>query len=76
MFAFGDRLRKLREERGITQSGLGEAIGVRQSTISEIERGSNQPSMVVLRKLADFFGVKPGYFLDDEPVEVAVEVAA
>lgn len=65
MDAVGERLRKLREERGMTQSELGRKIGVRQSTISEIERGSNLPSVPVLRRLADLLEVRPGYFLDE-----------
>ncbi len=75
MHSIGERVRTLREARGITQIGLGDAIGVRQSTISEIERGSNQPSVPVLYKLADYFGVKPGYFLDGEPVLSEAEMA-
>lgn len=71
----GERVRKLREQRGLKQHELGNAIGVRQSTISEIERGGNQPSVPVLCKLADYFSVKPGFFLDDDPVAVAAEAA-
>lgn len=76
MNSIGERVRKLREVRDISQNELGDAIGVRQTTISEIERGGNQPSVLVLRKLAEYFGVKPGFFLDDEPVKFMTEVEA
>ena len=72
MDSVGERVRKLREERGLTQSELGDAIGVRQSTVSEIERGGNQPSILVLRKLSEHFKVNPGFFLDDVPAVAEV----
>lgn len=67
MDTVGERVRKLREERGISQEELGNAIGVRQSTISGIERGANEPSIQVLRALAKYFEVQPSFFLDEEP---------
>jgi transcriptional regulator with XRE-family HTH domain len=39
MKAFGKRLRQLRKEQGLSQADLGEAIGVNQSWISELEHG-------------------------------------
>lgn len=67
MSRIGVRIRKLREEQGISQQALADAIGVQQSTISEIERGSNQPSWKTLHKLAQFFDMQPGQLID-EPV--------
>lgn len=76
MNSVGDRVKKLRNERGMTQSELGAALNVAQTTISEIERGGNDPSLPVLRALADFFGVRPGYFLDDQPTQATANVGA
>ncbi|MDE1139935.1 MAG: S24 family peptidase [Paraburkholderia tropica] len=42
MNTFGDRVRKRREELGMSQEGLGKAAGISQSTIAQIERGRNQ----------------------------------
>lgn len=75
MKTVGERLKELREDRGLTQSELGDAIQVRQTTISEIERGSNMPSLRVLYKLADFFNVQPGHFLDGAIEVSRAEVA-
>ena len=36
------QLKRLREEAGLTQSELAEAIGIRQATISDLERGTSQ----------------------------------
>lgn len=63
----GVRIRELREEQGISQQVLADSIGVKQTTISEIERGNNKPSWKNLQKLAQFFGV-PLSQLIDEPV--------
>jgi transcriptional regulator with XRE-family HTH domain len=76
MNSVGERVRKLRNERGLTQLQLGEAIKVRQTTVSQIESGTNDPSIPVLRKLADYFDVKPGYFLDDLPAPSSDKVTA
>jgi transcriptional regulator with XRE-family HTH domain len=36
----GDRIRVLRQARGLTQEGLGEAVGVSKSAVSQWEDGS------------------------------------
>lgn len=59
----GNNIRELREVRGLSQLALGEAVGLRQSTISEIERGTNQPSLDTVYKLAEYFCVEPGDLL-------------
>lgn len=52
---FGNFVKKLRQERGLTLRKLGKAIDVDPAYISRIERGLAPPSMSVLRALADFF---------------------
>lgn len=56
----GKRIRQLRLARGLTQQQLADATGglVTKQSISKYERGKSQPSSVVLRKLAEVFGVK------------------
>lgn len=77
MSSVGERIRKLREDHGISQQALADAIGVQQSTISEIERGGNQPSWKTLHKLAQFFDVQPGNLLNEPaPSPLPTSVAA
>ncbi len=52
MVEFGERLRKLRKERNLTQRGLASLIGVKNSVISFYEVGDRTPSLEVLIKLS------------------------
>jgi len=52
----GERLRRIRTERGLTQRDLSSA-GVTAQYISRIEHGDRNPSVKVLRKLAAKLGV-------------------
>jgi putative transcriptional regulator len=53
-----NRLRKLREARGLTQEELAKALGVTRQTIIAIEKGRYDPSLKLAFKIARFFGVK------------------
>jgi transcriptional regulator with XRE-family HTH domain len=50
--AFGLHVRQLREFRGLTQEGLGEKAELDQTYISGIERGTRNPSVLVLKRVA------------------------
>jgi transcriptional regulator with XRE-family HTH domain len=62
--AVGSRLRRLRKERGLTQAELARQIGIQQSDLSRMEKGTYRVSLDNLFKilgvfdldLADFFG--------------------
>ncbi|MRX08130.1 helix-turn-helix domain-containing protein [Pseudoduganella sp. FT25W] len=51
--AFGQVLRSLRREAGLSQEQLALTAEVERNYVSLIERGVNQPSIRVLYKLAD-----------------------
>jgi transcriptional regulator with XRE-family HTH domain len=67
MVTIGSRLRRLRQERSITQSQLAKLIGVRQSHISKIENNRSSVSIETLEKIANALGVSPGKFIDGDP---------
>lgn len=50
-------VRKLREERGLTQKELGQKVGVSRQAINAIETGKFDPSVWLAYDLARFFGL-------------------
>lgn len=55
---FGNELRTLRKQRGISQDELGESLNVSRQTISKWENGTAYPDMLNLMGISEFFGVK------------------
>jgi transcriptional regulator with XRE-family HTH domain len=51
----GNRVRTLRRQRGWTQVEMAEMLGVDRSYLSEIETGKKDPSLRVLKTIADGF---------------------
>ncbi|MCT4685935.1 helix-turn-helix domain-containing protein [Vallitalea sp.] len=62
----GERLKKLREDRGLYLSDLSEIIGVGKSTISGYEHNKKTPKPHTIQKLAEFYGVTTDYLLGQE----------
>jgi len=60
------RLKQLREEKGITQEALGNAIGQTKSNISKYERGTLEPSIDTLKQIAQFFDVSIDFLIEFE----------
>lgn len=63
MMYFGIRLKKLREEKGITQTKLAELIGVKRATVSLYESSGAYPSVEKLIKVSRYFKVNSDYLL-------------
>lgn len=57
--AFGQVLRTLRQEAGLSQEQLGLAAQVERNFVSLIERGINQPTVRVIFKLASALNIAP-----------------
>ena len=60
---FGETLKKLRKNKNLTQSQLGEKIGVAKSVVSYYENGDRYPSPEILIKIAHTFNVSTDYLL-------------
>lgn len=58
-----NRLKRLRKDKGLTQQGLAEELGVTYRTIQNWESEVNQISIGKAKKLAEYFGVSVGYLL-------------
>lgn len=57
--AFGERVRELRQKRGLTQIELSERSGYPQGRISEIESGTRVPNLVTILRLSIALDCKP-----------------
>jgi transcriptional regulator with XRE-family HTH domain len=67
MARFGEKLRTLRLQRGMTVRDLAAALGYRgHSHISDIEQGKREPRMGFVVKVADLFQVTTDQLLRDE----------
>lgn len=63
---FGQVLKDLRCEQGISQRELGKKFGVCNQTVSFWENGQREPDLDSLVKLAEYFGVTTDYLLGIE----------
>ncbi|MFC4668167.1 helix-turn-helix transcriptional regulator [Seohaeicola nanhaiensis] len=52
-------LHRIRKARGMSQDELAHKVGVKQATISRIEKGVNNPSLDVAKRIAEALEVSP-----------------
>ena len=63
----GSRIRKFRQERGITQEDLAFQVNTSTAYISNIERGIKKPSLQKLAEIADVLHVTVNDFIYISP---------
>ncbi|GAV24440.1 transcriptional regulator [Carboxydothermus islandicus] len=68
----GNKIRELREERGLTLNELSKKAGLSISYLSEIERGSKKPSLKTIDKIAKALNVNKAQILETEQLEVSL----
>ena len=61
----GDKIQKLRKEKGWSRKHLAQMIGTSGPIIGRHERGEMTPSVEVAKKLAESFKVTLDYLVDD-----------
>ena len=57
-------IKKLRTERNLAQKDLAEKLNVEAYTVSDWEQGRCEPSIDMLIKIADYFGVTIDYLVN------------
>lgn len=67
-----DRLRSLRNSRGLSQQKLADLLGVSKSSINMYERGEREPGLDLIESMADFFNVDLNYLLGKSKVANAI----
>ena len=61
MNAFGEKIKELRTEKGLTQKQLALLLHTTDDSIYSWEKESCQPSIETLKKLCEIFGVSADY---------------
>lgn len=69
----GRKLRMRRTILGMSQSDLGDSIGISFQQVQKYERGSNRISASKLWDFSRALKVTPSYFFDGFPVEENIE---
>ena len=64
---FGERLRKIREEKHITQTELSRISGVHNVNLSRYERGQQNPTADVLKRIAEALEISVGHLIEGAP---------
>ena len=52
-----NRIEEIRNEKGIRQEELAKQMGVSRQTISSLENGRYNPSILLAHKIAQYFGM-------------------
>lgn len=68
----GDNVRRLRTAKGLSQEELAFAAEMKRSYLSDLERGTRNPTVRALGRLAGALGVEPGELLRG-PVEAEAD---
>ena len=63
MAVFSERVRELREERGLKQTEMADICGVKVRSYQRYEHGDGYPEVPGLVFLADYFGVSLDYLM-------------
>lgn len=63
-YEIGNRIRKYREERGLSQKELAELLGVSNSRVSNWEQGINRPDADYLADICRVINISPSVLLN------------
>ncbi len=73
MAEFGENLKRVREEKGITQQTLADYLYVTRQAISRWEGGSRYPDLMTAKKMAQYFGISLDEMLSDDDMKLYAE---
>jgi transcriptional regulator with XRE-family HTH domain len=60
----GENVRHYRKLKGMTQEQLAAEAGMERSYVSDLERGTRNPSVLALGRLAGALNIEPGKLLE------------
>ncbi|RZB17033.1 XRE family transcriptional regulator [Streptomyces sp. F001] len=70
----GARLRRLRDERRMSQADLARALGISPSYLNQMEHDSRPLTVPVLLRLTETFGVDPGFFSERDTTRLVADL--
>ena len=56
---FGQNVRRVRKERGLSQEALADEVGLAVTYVGQIERGIRNPTLDVVERFAKVLGTEP-----------------
>ena len=65
MSKFSKEIKRLRKERGLSQSQLADALNISRTSIGNYEQGIREPSFEMTELIADYFNVDISTFFND-----------
>ena len=77
MSELGERLSKLRRDKGMTQEELASHLQVTRQTVSSYENGKSEPDIAMLHKLSEALETEVSFLIDGkEPARAKRKKAA
>jgi transcriptional regulator with XRE-family HTH domain len=67
---YGEKIRFIRETRGLSQENVAAQLGIAQNTYSKIERNETKLTADMLQRVADVLGVSPMDIITGQPAIV------
>lgn len=66
-----NRIEEIRKEKGIRQEEFAKSMGVSRQTISSLENGRYNPSIILAYKIAQYFGmtIEEVFVFEDEDLK-------
>lgn len=64
---FGERISRLRKNRGMTQRELADALNISRAALSHYENNRRLPDYDMLRRISELLGVRMSELMEDAP---------
>lgn len=64
-----EQLKQIRKANKFTQQDLADAVGIERSTYASYETGRNKPDVILLKRIANVFGVSSDFILEIDPTQ-------
>jgi transcriptional regulator with XRE-family HTH domain len=71
---FSHKLKQLRKQKRYTQIELAQMLDVSSAYVSQLELGIRHPSVALIQRMAQIFGVSVSYLMDDSTDGVVDEI--